>query len=83
MEKFNSKLYLENYYIMQENEKLRKTAELLNQENQALLIELKKKLSAATAAAATSGSSIPDLNLSASTAAKSDKSSKKWDSDVP
>ncbi|KZV27943.1 hypothetical protein F511_36673 [Dorcoceras hygrometricum] len=76
MEKFNSKLYLENCYIMQENEKLRKTAEILNQENQALLIELQKKLAAA--AAATSGSSIPDLNLSAaSTATKSSKTSKK------
>lgn len=74
MEKFNSKLYLENCYIMQQNEKLRKTAELLNQENQGLLIELKKKLAAA---AATSGSSIPELNLSASTATKSGKASKK------
>ncbi|XP_073279102.1 protein LITTLE ZIPPER 3-like [Primulina huaijiensis] len=72
MEKFNSKLYLENCYIMQENEKLRKTAELLNQENQALLIELKKKLAAAASASASS-SSIPDLNLSASKSGKSSK----------
>ncbi|EPS57691.1 hypothetical protein M569_17126 [Genlisea aurea] len=50
MEKLNSKLYLENCYIMQENERLRKKAELLNQENQALLNELKKRLSSSAAA---------------------------------
>ncbi|KAG8376698.1 hypothetical protein BUALT_Bualt09G0091000 [Buddleja alternifolia] len=60
MEKVNSKLYLENYYIMQENERLRKKAELLNQENQALLNELKQRL----AAAGVAGNTITDLNLS-------------------
>ncbi|GKV38964.1 hypothetical protein SLEP1_g46810 [Rubroshorea leprosula] len=45
MERLNSKLYLQNCYIMKENEKLRKKAQLLNQENQALLSELKQKLS--------------------------------------
>ncbi|KEH42046.1 hypothetical protein MtrunA17_Chr1g0178811 [Medicago truncatula] len=45
MEKLNSKLYLENCYIMQENEKLRKKAKLLNEENQVLLSQLKQKLS--------------------------------------
>lgn len=60
---------------MQENERLRKKAELLNQENQALLNELKQRL----AVAAVAGNSIPDLNLStsAATSSKASKSSKK------
>ncbi|KAK6147189.1 hypothetical protein DH2020_018101 [Rehmannia glutinosa] len=76
MEKLNSKLYLENCYIMQENERLRKAAELLDQENKVLLNELKQRLAAAAAAAA--GNSIPDLNMStsASTSSKS-KANKK------
>ncbi|KAI3687774.1 hypothetical protein L1987_81477 [Smallanthus sonchifolius] len=44
MERLNSKLYMENCLIMQENEKLRKKAQLLNQENQALLSQLKQRL---------------------------------------
>lgn len=44
MERINSKLYLQNCYIIKENERLRKKAQLLNQENQALLSELKQKL---------------------------------------
>ncbi|CAA2960559.1 LITTLE ZIPPER 3 [Olea europaea subsp. europaea] len=51
MERLNSKLYMENCYIMKENEKLRKKAESLNQENQALLIELKQRHSTAGVAA--------------------------------
>ncbi|KAL3825780.1 hypothetical protein ACJIZ3_021809 [Penstemon smallii] len=74
MEKLNSKLYMENYYIMQENERLRKKAEMLNQENQALLNELKQRLAAAAAA----GSPINDLNLSSScSTSKSSKKGKK------
>ncbi|KAL0374891.1 UNVERIFIED_CONTAM: protein LITTLE ZIPPER 3 [Sesamum radiatum] len=69
MEKLNSKLYLENCYIMQENERLRKKAELLNQENQALLNELKQRLAAAAAAGT-------DLT-SPSTSSKPSKSGKK------
>ncbi|KAL0309546.1 UNVERIFIED_CONTAM: protein LITTLE ZIPPER 3 [Sesamum radiatum] len=69
MEKLNSKLYLENCYIMQENERLRKKAELLNQENQALLNELKQRLAAAAAAG-------NDLT-SPSTSSKPSKSGKK------
>lgn len=45
MERLNSELYLQNCYIMQENERLRKRAQLLNQENQALLSQLKDRLS--------------------------------------
>ncbi|XP_052173361.1 protein LITTLE ZIPPER 3 [Diospyros lotus] len=71
MERLNSKLYMENYYIMQENEKLRKKAQLLNQENQALLSELKQKVSNNTPS-----SSIPDLNLCSSSTSKSNAASK-------
>ncbi|CAO2839345.1 unnamed protein product [Amaranthus hypochondriacus] len=44
MERLNSELFLQNCYIMQENEKLKKKAQLLNQENQQLLSELKQRL---------------------------------------
>ncbi|MQL96280.1 hypothetical protein Taro_028955 [Colocasia esculenta] len=44
MERLNSKLYLQNYCIMKENERLRKKAALLNQENQALLSELQQRM---------------------------------------
>ncbi|KAL0333466.1 UNVERIFIED_CONTAM: protein LITTLE ZIPPER 4 [Sesamum angustifolium] len=47
MEKVNSKLQMKNIHIMQENERLRKTAELLDQENQALLTQLKQRLAVA------------------------------------
>ncbi|KAL3628302.1 Protein LITTLE ZIPPER 3 [Castilleja foliolosa] len=73
MEKLNSKLYFENFIIMQENERLRKAAELLNQENQALLNELKQRLAAAAAA----GTPIPaDLELAASSSKTAKKSKK-------
>ncbi|KAM0939700.1 putative protein LITTLE ZIPPER [Dioscorea sansibarensis] len=45
MEKLNTKLYLQNCYIIKENEKLKKKAQLLNKENQALLLELKQRMS--------------------------------------
>ncbi|KAL1541376.1 protein LITTLE ZIPPER 3 [Salvia divinorum] len=54
MEKLNSELYMENYSIMQENERLRKKAELLNQENQTLLYQLKQRLSTKAPAATSS-----------------------------
>ncbi|KAI5594945.1 hypothetical protein POPTR_003G117200v4 [Populus trichocarpa] len=43
MELKNLKLYLENQSIVEENEKLRKKASLLHQENLALMSELQKK----------------------------------------
>ncbi|OAY38981.1 hypothetical protein MANES_10G058400v8 [Manihot esculenta] len=43
MEKMNSQLYLQNCYIIRQNEMLRKKAQQLNKENQALLSELKQK----------------------------------------
>ncbi|WOL15510.1 protein LITTLE ZIPPER 3-like [Canna indica] len=56
MERLNTKLFWQNCYIMKENEMLRKKAQLLNQENQALLSELKQKLANAKP------THIPDLN---------------------
>ncbi|XP_022144704.1 protein LITTLE ZIPPER 4 [Momordica charantia] len=64
MERLNSDLYLQNCYIMKENERLRKKAQILNQENQALLSELKQKLSKGSSKGNASSKSIPDLNLS-------------------
>ncbi|KAF8027444.1 hypothetical protein BT93_E0371 [Corymbia citriodora subsp. variegata] len=43
MELQNWKLYFENRTIIEENEKLRKKANLLHQENLALLLEFQKK----------------------------------------
>ncbi|XWS38474.1 hypothetical protein CRYUN_Cryun19dG0134400 [Craigia yunnanensis] len=43
MELMNLKLYLENQSIIEENEKLRKKANLLHQENLALTSEFQKK----------------------------------------
>ncbi|KAK1393542.1 Protein LITTLE ZIPPER like [Heracleum sosnowskyi] len=65
MERLNSELYIENCYIMQENEKLRKKAQLLNQENQALLSKLKQKLSTTNTPNPNKApdSNDPDLNL--------------------
>jgi hypothetical protein len=37
------KLYMENFYIMKENERLRKQAQVLNEENQVLLAQLKQR----------------------------------------
>ncbi|KAI9392383.1 hypothetical protein POPTR_006G083201v4 [Populus trichocarpa] len=68
MERLNSKLYLQNCYIMKENERLRKKAQLLNQENQALLSELKQKLSKPNSKGNSPNDTIPDLNLSSSSA---------------
>ncbi|XP_022769691.1 protein LITTLE ZIPPER 1-like isoform X2 [Durio zibethinus] len=45
MQMKNLKLYMENQSIIEENEKLRKKALLLHQENQTLLAQLQKKLS--------------------------------------
>ncbi|CAI0423560.1 unnamed protein product [Linum tenue] len=66
MDRLNSKLYLQNCYIMKENERLRKKAQLLNQENQALLSELKQKLSKGNPKGKSSNNNIPDLNLGSS-----------------
>ncbi|KAJ6892602.1 hypothetical protein NC651_025720 [Populus alba x Populus x berolinensis] len=59
MEKLNSQLYLQNCYIIQQNEMLRKKAQRLNQENQALLSELKQKLSKTNAKASSSSTTNP------------------------
>ncbi|KAF7091847.1 hypothetical protein CFC21_094393 [Triticum aestivum] len=43
MERANTELYLENLCIMQQNERLRRKAQLLAQENEQLLADLKRK----------------------------------------
>ncbi|XP_066342924.1 protein LITTLE ZIPPER 4-like isoform X1 [Miscanthus floridulus] len=81
MDRLNAKLYLQNCFIMKENERLRKKALLLNQENQALLTELKQRIAKTAAAAANNNGNakangnvaaaagnrtpIPDLNAAA------------------
>ncbi|ERN13267.1 hypothetical protein AMTRI_Chr09g22040 [Amborella trichopoda] len=45
MEISNLELYLQNWCIIEENERLRKKALVLDQENRALLSELNKKFS--------------------------------------
>jgi hypothetical protein len=71
MDRLNAKLYLQNCFIMKENEQLRKKAQLLNQENQALLTELKQRLARTPApnkASAGNGNEnalVPDLNAAA------------------
>ncbi|XP_072970633.1 protein LITTLE ZIPPER 3-like isoform X2 [Typha angustifolia] len=60
MERLNTKLYLQNCYIMKENERLRKKALLLNQENQALLTALKQRV--AKSSVNPNHTPIPDLN---------------------
>ncbi|XP_059277149.1 protein LITTLE ZIPPER 1-like [Lycium ferocissimum] len=45
MELRNLKLYMENMSILEENEKLRKKANLLHQENRALMSEFQNKFS--------------------------------------
>ncbi|PON70671.1 hypothetical protein TorRG33x02_256070 [Trema orientale] len=66
MEKLNSELYLQNCYIIQQNELLRKKAQKLNKENQALLNELKRKLSRANS------NKNPDTDSDASSTSSSD-----------
>ncbi|XP_030531776.1 protein LITTLE ZIPPER 3 isoform X2 [Rhodamnia argentea] len=80
MERLNSKLYLQNCYIMKENERLRRKAQLLNQENQALLSELKQKLSKSPKSSndpnGGAATTIPDLNLCSSSSTNPTKTSK-------
>ncbi|CAN4127450.1 unnamed protein product [Withania somnifera] len=45
MEMRNLRLYMENMSILEENEKLRKKASVLHQENNALMCEFQKKFS--------------------------------------
>ncbi|KAK0592981.1 hypothetical protein LWI29_028520 [Acer saccharum] len=72
MEKLNTKLHLENCSIIHENEKLRRKAHQLNQENQALLSELKQKLSIGCS----KSNCNSDQNVSSTSSPNSSKSSK-------
>ncbi|KAL5976364.1 Protein LITTLE ZIPPER 4 [Asimina triloba] len=62
MDRLNSDLYLQNCYIMQENERLRKKAQRLNQENQTLMSELKQKLSKSGANPNVNGATSSNAN---------------------
>ncbi|URD92517.1 zpr3 zpr3 (little zipper 3) [Musa troglodytarum] len=75
MERLNTKLYLQNCNIMKENERLRKKAQLLNQENQALLSELKQKL-AKSSSSSSPGPNTPDLNIPPSSSMASNGSNR-------
>jgi hypothetical protein len=85
MDRLNAKLYMQNCYIIKENERLRKKAQMLNQENQALLTELKQRLAktaatkAATNANAAAGgrAPLPDLNAAPPAHAIHDKATPK------
>ncbi|KAL4599577.1 hypothetical protein ACB098_11G099600 [Castanea mollissima] len=70
MERLNSQLHLQNCHIIQQNDRLRKKAQQLNQENQALLSELKKKLPKANT------NTNPDHNVGSSSAPDPVSSSK-------
>uniref|UniRef100_A0ACD5U9Y1 Uncharacterized protein n=1 Tax=Avena sativa TaxID=4498 RepID=A0ACD5U9Y1_AVESA len=81
MDRLNVKLYMQNCYILQENERLRKKAQMLNQENQALLTELKQRLAKTKAASNTCApvaggggrAPLPDLNAAPPAHAVHDK----------
>ncbi|KAL5991049.1 hypothetical protein ACLOJK_011955 [Asimina triloba] len=53
---------LTNWYILQENERLRKIAQRLNHENQTLMSELKQKLSKSGANPNLNGATSPNAN---------------------
>lgn len=76
MEKLNSKLYLQNCCIIQENERLRRKALRLNQENQVLLSELKQRFSRESSTQNLS----PELNYGSTSSHNSTTSSKPWNS---
>ncbi|KAG6433941.1 hypothetical protein SASPL_105560 [Salvia splendens] len=74
MKDLNSELEMENFLIMQENEKLKMLAEFISQENKALLNELNHLLAIAAAA----GIPIPhDLNRSTTSSSKANNKSNK------
>lgn len=82
MDRLNAKLYMQNCYILKENERLRKKAQLLNQENQALLTELKQRLAKASGngngnAVAGAHAPLPDLNAAPPAHAVHDKAAPK------
>lgn len=74
MEKLNTQLYLQNCYIIQENEKLQRKAQQLNHENQALLSELKQKLSTGYS----NSNHNSDRNVSSASSSNSIDSRKTW-----
>ncbi|KAL5211736.1 hypothetical protein ABZP36_022583 [Zizania latifolia] len=73
MDRLNTKLYLQNCYMLKENERLRKAAVLLNQENQALLSELKHRLACRSSPAAPGGGGNNNNNNSNKNAAAANR----------
>lgn len=69
MDRKNAELYLKNYQIIMDNERLRRQAKRLTRENQMLLNEFHQKKDVedrrrnTTSAAAHRNISLPDLNL--------------------
>jgi Tfp pilus assembly protein PilE len=63
------KLCLENFYMMQENERLRKKARKLREENEALLAEIKQREQQKNQQLATSSGSNSNATTSTSTVA--------------
>ncbi|XP_024627201.1 protein LITTLE ZIPPER 4 [Medicago truncatula] len=76
MERLNTELYYQNCHIMKENERLRKKAQILNQENQALLSQLKQKLSNGAGNSKTNApNNMLDLNLGSGSSQNASNSS--------
>ncbi|CAD6258230.1 unnamed protein product [Miscanthus lutarioriparius] len=78
MERVNTSLCVENLLIMQENERLRRQAQQLDQENKALLAELKQRQGQGAGGPSGSGSvsgsgSAAAANLKAKAAGKQPK----------
>ncbi|BAT15916.1 Os12g0151600 [Oryza sativa Japonica Group] len=71
MERVNLKLYLENVYIMEENERLRRKAQALNQENKALLAKLNTNHAAASSTSTTTQHRPPTAASAAGAGASS------------
>ena len=59
MDRVNSSLCLENLRMMHENERLRRKAQQLDQENKALLAELKRKQQLAAGSPAATSQDAP------------------------
>ncbi|KAL3839801.1 hypothetical protein ACJIZ3_024392 [Penstemon smallii] len=79
LEEVNAQMYRENLRMKQHNDKLRRRAELLNQENDALRIEIKKKIAAIAAASRgnlVDNDSVPSTSSSSCCSCSCSKASK-------
>ncbi|KAL3839060.1 hypothetical protein ACJIZ3_023651 [Penstemon smallii] len=79
LEEVNAQMYWENLCMKQQNDKLRRQGELIKQENNALRIEIKKKIAAIAAASRGSlvdNDSVPSTSSSSSCSCSCSKASK-------